>query len=81
MAISILYLYHHALRYSAFSGTFVDVMPLLNNGYYILIKCLMLIGENAVLRDKMPCFIQISSSGLIFSEKKRLLFILFSVDE
>ena len=45
---------------------FADVMPLLNHGSYILIKFIRLIGENAVL---------------IFSEMKRLLSNLFSVDE
>ena len=52
MAISIWHLYHHAMSYSAFSGMFVDIMPLCNHGLYILIKFLRLIGGNAVLRDK-----------------------------
>ena len=61
---------------------FVDVMQLLNHSSYILIKFLRLIGENVVLQDKMSFFCtQISSSVLIFSEMKRLLSILFSVDE
>ena len=53
MAMSICHLYHHVMSYSAFSGMFVDVMLLFNHGSYILLKFLRLIGENAVLRDKM----------------------------
>ena len=56
MVISIWHLYHHTISYLALSGMFVDVMPLLNHGSYILIKFLRLIGENAVLRDKMSFF-------------------------
>ena len=56
MAISIWHWYHHAMSYSAFSGIFVDIMPLCNHGLYILIKFLKLIGGNAVLRDKMSFF-------------------------
>ena len=56
MAISIWHLYHHTISYSALSGMFVDVMPLLKHGSYTLIKFLRLIGENAVLRDKMSLF-------------------------
>ena len=56
IAISIWHLYHHTISYSALSGMFVDVMPLLNHGSYILIKFLRLIGEIAVLRDKMSFF-------------------------
>ena len=56
MAISIWHLYHHTMSYSAFSGMFVDVMPLLNHGSYVLIRFLRLIGENAVLNDKMSFF-------------------------
>ena len=44
------------MSYSAFSGMFVDVMPLCNHGSYILNKFLRFIGENAVLRDKMSFF-------------------------
>ena len=46
------------MSYSAFSGMFIDVMPLFNHSSYILIKFLRLIGENAVLRDidVMPLF-------------------------
>ena len=56
MAISIWHLYHHTMAYSAFSGMFVDVMPLFNHGSYVFIKFLRLIGKNAVLRDKMSFF-------------------------
>ena len=35
---------------------FVDVMPLFNHGSYVLIRFLRLIGENAVLSDKMSFF-------------------------
>ena len=45
MAISIWHLYHHAISYSALSCMFVDVMPLFNNGPYILIKFVRLIGK------------------------------------
>ena len=44
------------MSYPAFGGMFMDVMPLFNHGLYILIKFLRLIGENAVLRDKMKFF-------------------------
>ena len=83
MAISIWHLYHHKMSYPAFSGMFVDVMPLFDNGSYILIKFLRLIGQNAVLWDQISFFHlnMISSSALIFSEMKCLLSILFSVDE
>ena len=77
MAISIWHGYHNAMSYSASSGMFVDVMPLCNHRSYIIF--LRFIGGNAVLSDKMSFFI--SSSALIFSEMKRLLSILFSVDE
>ena len=51
------HLYHHTILYSAFSGMFVDVMPLFNHGSYILIKYIIMFnGENAVLRDKMSFF-------------------------
>ena len=51
--LSIWHLYHHIMSFSAFYGMFVDVMPLFNHCSYILIKFWRLIGENAVLRDKM----------------------------
>ena len=44
------------MSHSAFSGMFVDVMPLFIRGSYILIKFLRLIVENAVLRYKMSFF-------------------------
>ena len=56
MTISIWHLYNHAMSYSAFSGIFVDAMPLFNNGWYIPIKFLGKIGENVVLRDKISFF-------------------------
>ena len=56
MTISIWHLYHHAMSYSAFSGMFVDVMPLFNHDSYILIKFLRLVGENVVIMDKMSFF-------------------------
>ena len=51
MAISIWHLC--LMSYSAFSGMFVDILPLFNHGSYSLIRFLRLIGENVVLRDKM----------------------------
>ena len=56
MAISTWHLYHYAMSYPALSGMFVDAMPLCNHRSYILIEFLMLIGGNAVLRDKMSFF-------------------------
>ena len=47
---------HHAMWYAAFSGMFVDIMPLFNHGAYILIKFFRLIRENVVLRDKLSFF-------------------------
>ena len=44
------------MSYLAFSGMFVDVMPLFNRGSYILIKFLRLIVENAVLRHTLSFF-------------------------
>ena len=42
------------MSYSAFiCGMVVDVMPLFIHGLYVLIRFLWLIGENAVLMDKM----------------------------
>ena len=44
------------MSYSAFIGIFVDDMPLFNHRSYVLIRFLGLIGENAVLRDKISFF-------------------------
>ena len=56
IATSIWHIYHHAILNPILSGMFVDVMPLFNQGSYILIIFLRIIGENAVLKDKMSCF-------------------------
>ena len=47
MAISIWHLYHHVISYSAFSGVFLDVMPLFNHGSYILVKLLRGMGRHS----------------------------------
>ena len=69
------------MSYSAFSGMFVDVMPLFNHGYYILIKLLTLIGENAVLRDKMSFFHLHIEFCTYFLRDEASTFYLFSVYE